>query len=182
MMDLLEFKRMLDREGVIFSLSGTISQAILINVGEMLEQELEESGTGRQIIHNIFAVMTEQMQNVMSYSRDRRENADHLLESSGLFVVGFNRDKEKYFVSSCNRMFSRDRKTIEERLNRINSMDRKQLKAYYREVRRTGRDMHQRGAGLGFIEMAKKSSAPIDYKIVDIEGDEAFFQITVYVG
>ncbi len=180
-MDLFEFKKCLDREGVILSLSGTISQAILINLGEMLEQELEESGTRRYIIHNIFAVMTEQMQNVMSYSRDRREKPGHFFESSGLFVVGYSRKKDKYFVSSCNRMRSGDRENIQERLDRINAMDRKQLKEYYREQRRSGRDMHRRGAGLGFIDMAKRSSEPIEYRITDIDGGDTFFQITVYV-
>ncbi len=181
-MDLFEFKKLLDAEGVIFSLSGTISQSILINVGEMLEKELEESGTRRNIIHNIFAVMTEQMQNVMSYSIDSRKTPDHFLESSGLFVTGYSREKEKYFVSSCNRMRPESSPMITERIDRINGMDKKQLKAYYREVRRSGRDRHDRGAGLGFIEMAKRSSEPIDYRISEISSEEAFFQITVYVG
>jgi len=181
-MDLFEFKKLLDAEGVIFSLSGTISQSILINVGEMLEKELEESGTRRNIIHNIFAVMTEQMQNVMSYSMDSRKTTDHFLESSGLFVTGYSREKGKYFVSSCNRMRSENSDMIRERLGRINSMDKQQLKTYYREVRRSGRDLHDRGAGLGFIEMAKRSSEPIEYRIRQISREESFFQITVYVG
>lgn len=180
-MDLFEFKKILDGEGVIFSLSGTISQSILINVGEMLEKELKESGVKCKIIHNIFAIMTEQMQNVMSYALDRREKAGHLFESSGLFVVGYSRAKNKYFVSSCNRMDPDVRTGIQERLDRINSMDSKELKNYYREVRRSGRDMHKRGAGLGFIEMAKRSCLPIKYNITDIDNSDAFFQITVYV-
>jgi hypothetical protein len=181
-MDLFEFKKILDREGVIFSLSGTISQSILINVGEMLEKELEESGTKRTIIHNIFAIMTEQMQNVMSYSMDRRKTTDHFVESSGLFVVGYSREREKYFVSSCNRMYSSGRSVITQHLERINSLGKKELKAYYREVRRSGRNMHDRGAGLGFIEMAKRSSEPLEYSIYDVNEEESFFQITVYVG
>ncbi len=181
-MDLFEFKKLLDSEGVIFSLSGTISQSILINVGDMLEKELEESGTRRHIIHNIFAVMTEQMQNVMSYSKDSRQTNDHFVESSGLFVVGYNRQKNKYFVSSCNKMHARDKNRIRERLEKLSTMNRQELKAHYREVRRSGRNMHDRGAGLGFIEMAKRSSEPIDYRITEINDTEAFFQITVYVG
>ncbi len=181
-MDLFEFKKILDREGVIFSLSGTISQSILINVGEMIVKALEESGTRRTIIHNIFAIMTEQMQNVMNYSIDRRRREDHFVESSGLFVVGFCKDREKYFVSSCNRMECSGQELIRKRIDKINSLDKNELKAYYREVRRSGRNMHDRGAGLGFIEMAKRSSLPIFYSITEISGKEALFQITVYVG
>ena len=181
-MDLFEFKKLLDTHGVIFSLSGTISQSILINVGEMLEKELQESGTTRNIIHNIFAVMTEQMQNVMSYSTDSRKTRERFLESSGLFVVGYSREKQKYFVSSCNRMHSENSGQLAQRLDKLNKMDKKQLKAHYREVRRSGRGKHDRGAGLGFIEMAKRSSEPLEYRIAQISPEEAFFQITVYVG
>ena len=180
-MDMYQLRKLLEKEGIIFSFSGTISQSIVSSVAETIEQELISVGTGTTIIHNIFAVLTEQMQNIMSHSQDKVKKAANIYESPGITLVGYDKHKEKYFVSSANMINSDAQPGIEKNLQNINSMDAVQLKQHYKELRRSGESMHARGAGLGFLEMARKSSEPLKYDFRELNTGQSFFEICVYI-
>ena len=53
-MNMIMFKEILDKEGVIFSFSGTISQGILSSIAETIEKELHITGVPFFLIQNIF--------------------------------------------------------------------------------------------------------------------------------
>ena len=44
-------------------------------------------------------------------------------------------------------------------------------KAFYKEVRKKEPDETSKGAGLGFIEMARKSEYPVDFDFIDADND-----------
>jgi hypothetical protein len=129
----------------------------------------------------VFAIFTEQMQNVMSYSFDNISKSNNKYESLGISVMGFSREKNKYFVGSGNFIRIEDREKLLAKLNKINSLQKEDLKNYYKELRRNGKGLHNRGAGLGFLEMAKRASEPLDFKIIETESKELFFQLFVYI-
>lgn len=180
-MDILRLKEYLEDEGVILSFSGKISQEIVTSLCETIEKELTAMQVQAKIIQNIFGILTEQMQNIMSYSRERIEKGDNRFVGFGLTVVGFDSDAEKYYVSSGNFMNVDDEVKVAAKIDKINQMDEAELKDYYRELRKSGRNKHERGAGLGFLEMKKKSSDPLQYEVKPTTDKGAFFSIKVYV-
>ena len=180
-MNMITFKEILDKEGVIFSFSGTISQNILSAIAETIEKELHSSGLSYSLIQNIFAVFTEQMQNIMSYSNERIHMGDNAFESPGICVVGYDKQVGHYYVSSANIMDPADGPELSTKLDKIIVMDKKELREYYKALRRSGKDIHGRGAGLGFLEMAKKSALPLQYAITPEDNNRAFFEIKVYI-
>ena len=179
-MKMLEFKEKLDEEGIIFSFSGTVSQPILSSIGETIESELDSVQIDANTVMKVFAVFTEQMQNIMSYSKERRVHRDNTLSSPGLCIVGLDKNG-KYYVNSANIMDVKDESKVSAKIDHINSLDKEGLKAYYKELRRSGKGSHNRGAGLGFLEMAKKSSEPLEYHITKIDSERSFFEIKVYI-
>ena len=180
-MNMIMFKEILDKEGVIFSFSGTISQNILSAIAETIEKELHSSGLSYSLIQNIFAVFTEQMQNIMSYSNERIHLGDNAFESPGICVVGYDKDIGHYYVCSANIMDPVDGPELSTKLDKITAMDKKELREYYKMLRRSGKDIHGRGAGLGFLEMAKKSALPLQYAITQLDTSRAFFEIKIYI-
>jgi hypothetical protein len=178
---MLLFKENLEREGIIFSFSGTISQNILSSIAETLEKELRSTGVSFVLIQNIFAVFTEQMQNIMSYSYEHIHLGDNALKSPGICVVGYDRAKKHFFVSSANVMHPDGELPLREKLDKMIAMDKIELREYYKILRRSGKEKHGRGAGLGFLEMAKKSSLPIEYAISHLDDKRSFFEIKVYL-
>ena len=181
MMTMFEFKNILEKEAIIFSFSGTISQPILSGIGETIQTDLDAMSMDTRVTMKIFAIFTEQMQNIMSYSKERRENQPNRHASPGICVVGFDDQKNKYYVHSANMMEDKDKAQIQKKIDYINSLDQEGVKQYYKELRRSGKDIHNRGAGLGFLEMAKRSSEPLDYYITPIDEERSFFEIKVYI-
>ena len=180
-MNLLKYKEINDDAGVIFSFSGRISQSVLSGIAETLEKEFVSNGLDYNTIHSIFAIFIEQMQNVMNYSNERVNKEGNVFESPGICIVGYDAEKGKYYVSSANMMKLSDEKKLIFVLEKINAMDNDTLRSYYKELRRSGLNSHEHGAGLGFLEMAKKSSEPFEYNITSLDSENAFFEIKVTV-
>lgn len=180
-MNMITLKELLDKEGVIFSFSGTISQNILSSIAETIEKELHATGISFSVIQNIFAVFTEQMQNIMSYSNERISMGNNAFESPGICVVGYDNSIGNYYVCSANIMSPDGESGLSAKLDKIIAMNKTELKGYYKELRRSGKQRHGRGAGLGFLEMAKKSSLPLQYTITNLDDSRSFFEIKVYI-
>ena len=178
---MFDLHNLLTQEGVIFSFSGMITQEIVCTIAETVEKELQDNGEKQKIVNDVFAILTEQMQNVMSYAKDRIEKRDNVFESAGLVLVGYSQAKQKYFVATANGMLSADKKPLVEKLEKINSLDEAGLRSFYKELRRSGQDKHGRGAGLGFLEMAKRASEPLEYSFHPIDEAHALFEIKVYI-
>jgi hypothetical protein len=117
----------------------------------------------------------------MSYSNERTHIGDEVFEDPGICVVGYDKFVEYYYVCSANMISPDDVPGLSEKLDKIIAMNKTELRQYYKELRRSGKEAHDRGAGLGFLEMAKKSSLPIQYNISKLDQNRSFFEIKVYV-
>jgi len=60
-------------------------------------------------------------------------------------------------------------------------MDKDELKIYYKERRRADREGDSKGAGIGFIEMARKSSQPLEFSFQKIDDKHSFFTIKITI-
>ena len=181
-MELLKLKEILNDSGVIFSFSGTVSQKILTSIAEAIEAEMgaiEEMEN--KTIRSIFIIFVELMQNIMSYSKDRKNPIGSVYESLGIGLIGYSNEKSKYYVASANNIFPEKEEKIKQKIDKINRLDQAGVKQLYKELRRSGLHKHDRGAGLGFLEIAKKSSEQLEYKITRLTDEQSFFEIKVYV-
>ncbi|MEA3384716.1 MAG: SiaB family protein kinase [Campylobacterota bacterium] len=180
-MDISLLRKVMDDNGIIFSFSGTISQELLMSIVETIKKELENVGTQNKIKDSIFIVAIEQMQNIMSYAKDKQEYENNKYSSSGIFVVGFDNVKAKFFVASSNKVKHEDKIKVQTKLDKINSLDTKEQRKFLRELLRSGDLTHSRGAGVGFVEMAKRSSEPLEYNFLEFNDDD-YFELKVYIG
>ena len=63
-------------------------------------------------------------------------------------------------------------------LEKINSLDRDGLKQLYKQQIKEGRLSTKGGAGLGFIDIAKKTGNPLHYSFISIDDEFSFFIIS----
>ena len=142
--------------------------------------EVEGKLNDSKALPKILAILTEQMQNIMSYAKGSIEESENTYKSEGHVWIGFDGTKQKYYVVTQNKMDIEDATPLREKLDKVNGLNEKELKTYYKELRRTGSKTHMRGAGLGFLEMAKRSSESLEYNIKQIDEDY-MFEIKVYI-
>lgn len=178
-----EFYEELRREGVIFCFSGPTSQSVVEGIGQALKRKMELDDAGMGAIQRVFSLFVEQMQNIVNYSAEQTPPRSPELPGQteaeplkhGVIVIG--RDKGKFYVICGNKVGRDQSERMLERIKYLKRLDRQALKAHYREARRALPPEDSRGAGLGFIEMFRRASEPIECNVATLDDETAFFSI-----
>ena len=173
-------KQFMDKEGVILSINGQMSQSILVEVGGTLKKRLEEEGAETKVSRKVFSIFIEQMQNILRYS-DARVARDNDEEDSSLGILLVGSQDGHYYVKCGNLIKKQKEVTLTQQMEKIRAMDASALKAYYKEVRRSGPPPDSKGAGLGVIDMARMASRPIEYGFDTVDAEFSFFSISVFI-
>lgn len=177
-MTIRELELQLTSRDIIFAFSGSVSYAMLSNVSGAVKEELEKNEGSNKELYNVYYIFVELLQNIMNYSSKR---IDDQHKGSGTCFVTQDKKTKKYSVCSGNMIDSSDIEMIKKKLDKINSLNPQELRAYFREVRKDGRDVHEKGAGLGFIEIARKADGKLKYDITPIDENSAYFEIHVNI-
>ncbi|MBF0501166.1 MAG: hypothetical protein HQM09_13590 [Candidatus Riflebacteria bacterium] len=181
MIKLLDLKKDLDEKGVFLYFNGQISQELLVQLGDTLKQKLKTEEVKSQTSMKVFSMFVEQMQNIIRYSVSGGTNVppDLAEQQVGVLSVGF--DGSNYFVASGNKVDTVEVARIREKLEKIRSMDKDQLRAYYKEMRKKEIPEDSKGAGLGFIEMARNASKPLEFEFSELSERESFFTLVTLI-
>jgi len=178
--EIRSFYHQLQNQGIIFSFSGPISQSLLEGIGQTLKQKMSLEETSTNVIRKVFSIFVELMQNIINYSAQRvtSQEADHEI-SYGVLIVG--KEEDQFYIISGNYIQEDQEAALQEKLAKIKSMDKEELKQYYKQQRRLQADEASKGAGLGFIEMARKATQPIEYDIARMENGYSFFVVKAVI-
>ena len=128
---------------------GVLTQGIIAHSMEVIESKI----TNMALMGKVSTVIIELTQNMMHYGKLEDINSTSLI-LEGLFEV--TKDSQNiYYVRTKNIVSIEDRAKIEVTLNEIASLDENGIKKRYRELRRSGKNSHEKGGGIGFYEVAK---------------------------
>jgi len=178
-MEVLNYDHFIDDNEIVFmTYVGFITQTLLTGMVESLEHEKEFSDIPSNCAHNIFTVFIEMTQNIIKYAKSEVKK-ESSYKSNGLIVVGKYVNKN-YFVHSQNVVFEGDIETISKRIDEINKLSSDEIRKKYRELRRNGRHLHDKGAGIGFYEIAKRA-VNIEYKFTKLNDDKYYFYLTAEI-
>lgn len=172
-MNFNEIQTIAEKDGIVFlAYDGFLSQALIAGMTEALEKKALENNLDIGISSNIFTIFIELSQNMMNYSKEKSETSTEF-KSQGLIIVGCD-ELGNYFVHSQNIISSEDREKIEPKLLEIQSLDKEGIKLRYKELRRSGKNTHGKGGGIGFYEIAKRCDV-IEYHFIPINESKFYF-------
>lgn len=161
------FRETADENGVIFYYTGAFSQNVVAAIGDTLKQRMENvavSGTARR---KVFSTFIEMAQNILHYADDVVDMPGSPPHKAGALAVG--RNGERFFVVCGNPVRPEDISRLHEKLEPLRRMSLDEIKAAYREQLRNDDhdqdDALSKGAGLGFLTMAREATEPIEYDI-----------------
>jgi len=173
MISINNLENILEEDNIIFlTYGGTFTQSLIVGMTGVLEKEVEEAELSMKISNNIFVVFIELAQNIMNYSK----KAHNVLNPKALIYVG--KIEENYFVCSQNIVSQEDKERMEPRLQEIQNASLEEIKKLYKETRRSGKESHEKGGGLGFLEIAKKVQK-FEYHFEDLTDGKFYYKICV---
>lgn len=179
--EMLALREMLAQKGTVISYSGFITEEILTSIAKALRKKLELDGQDKFKSRRIFSVFVELFQNVIRYSAEsqiKQDVEDPVDLRYGLLSIG--EQDNVHFVCCCNLVNREDVSRLNETLARIKSMKREELKELYKETLRGETPQYSKGAGVGFIEIARQAPFGFDFGFVDVDNDYAFFCLKAY--
>lgn len=179
---MLRFRKMLEDEGVILCYSGIVTEGVLLSVANSLKDKLAIEKADKNTSRTLFSIFVEQVQNVIRYSVERTEGdvQDRSLDLAyGLVTVG--KAQGRYFVCCGNLVEKKDVERLETDLCRIRAMDKEGLKTLYKQVLKGEIPEHSKGAGVGFIDIARKCSGDFEFDFLAFNAHHAFFALKAYV-
>ncbi len=116
----------------------------------------------------VYFVMVESLQNIT------RHQDIHQAEENHAFFVVQNKNG-LYELSSGNVIEKPQMNELKKRIDKINSLSANDLKEYYRDVLNNTGMSEKGGAGLGLIEMARRSGNKLSYDFENINDKLSYF-------
>ena len=179
-MNMNNIKDLVQKDGIVFlAYGGFLSQTLIACMTESLVKEAEDSELTMNDSTNIFTIFIELAQNMMNYSKSHG-NQTLKNRSEGLILVGKCEDHKTYYVLSQNIVTLEDKEKIMPKLSEIVEMSQENIKQRHRELRKSGRDTHQKGGGIGFYEIAKRSDK-ISFEFEQIDQNRYYFRLKAFI-
>ncbi|MBA4239315.1 MAG: hypothetical protein C0448_01215 [Sphingobacteriaceae bacterium] len=168
------YKIMFDNK-IILIYQGVFDQEMIKSVISMTEKKLIQDNTDENLRKKLFNIMVEGLQNICKHQLDidSTENNPFLIISS---------DVDSFDVVTGNLIANDKIGIVKEKIDYVNSLNKDELKEYYKKARLNSVISSVGGAGLGFIDMVRKSGNPLEYKFYDLGTDFSFFIQKTKVG
>ncbi len=151
------------------------TKSILAMAERNLDSAAEESSTKRKV----FNVMVEALQNIVKHSSEQGLKAGSLISKSAIFMI--SKTDSHYCVMTGNPIPKVHRQGLTEVLELLNSKDKEGLKEMYKEIIKNSQISDKGGAGLGFVDMARKSGEKLEFTFPEMNEEYDFFCLKVNV-
>lgn len=179
--EMYEFRNTVRDQGMIFCYSGYVTEPVLTGIGEALKQKLVLEDADRKTIRNVFAIFVEEMQNIIRYSAEREPVSETEDENTLRYgVLNIGTADGKFYVSCGNMILRQDVERLNTRLAHLQELGEDGIKKLYKEKLRAPTEATSKGAGIGFIEIARRSSETIDFDFTDIDEYHSFFCLKAF--
>jgi len=165
-----DLHRSLSDHHLILAYEGEFTQEITKSILAMVERNMDSTGEDSAIKRKVFNVMVESLQNIVKHANDHGENSH-----SAVFMVG--KQQEQYTIISGNSINNSEIDIVKDKIDKVNVLDKDGLKAYYKEIIKNTKISEKGGAGLGFVDMARKSGQPLAYDFQDLGTGQSFFAL-----
>lgn len=160
----------LENDDLSFIYLGKFDNTILGFATEILKGHMTQALDTEGKKNKLSFLMIESFQNILRYGLlGRQEN-----ETSGeIFVV--RKVFGSYYITTGNFVENDKIDNTREKLERVNSLNAEDLKKLFLQTLQNKKLSQQGGAGLGFMEMVRKTKEKLEFDFVKIDENRSFF-------
>ena len=143
---------------------GEFSHEVMKMFTSMAERDMDKSNEDKSVKRKVFHVMVECLQNMTKHSDDVDRNDG---VGNGLFIVG---KKDGYWsVITANKILTEKIEGLKASIDKINGLNKEDLNTLYKKQIREGSLSEKGGAGLGLIDIARKTGRQLEYQFLPLE-------------
>jgi len=162
--------QMMIKDHLNYAYRGIFTQKITDSLINFIQGLLKVTGGSRKIKKRVFYVMIECIQNV---TRHQEISDKAQLRTDGIFL--FQSEAGMYNISMGNSIDNKHIDLLKEKLEKVNQLSKEELKEYYKKVLKNTVISKKGGAGLGLIEIVRKSGNQLGFKFKKLDDNFSFF-------
>lgn len=170
-----DFYVKMKKNNIHLAYEGEITHQITKAFTSLAENNMTLDNDPNSVQKKVFHVMVECLQNISKHA-EPRVDIESAKDGRGIFLV--SKDDNEYNITTGNVIKSEKVQGLRKMLENINNLDPKGLKQLYKQQMREGRLSPKGGAGLGFIDIARKTGEKLVYSFLEIDEESSFFVLT----
>jgi hypothetical protein len=155
------------KERLMFVYRGVVTNDNSIPLLMLLEKEMENAEFGFLGRKRLFMFVLESLQNVSKHSAQ--------ILHADMSLVVYSKTGTGYTVTTGNVLPTASIRDLKSKLDEINHLNADEIRNVYRQMLSSAELSSKGGAGLGLIEMAKKTGNKLDYDFVTLDEEFSYF-------
>lgn len=157
-----QFYKILQKENLCFIYQGDFSDGITDKIISLSEHSIHSSNQVMlKMKSKISFLIVECFQNIVRHGGGTPNDINRTLTLPSLFSARSTNDS--VYITSANLVENKQIPLLKEKLENLNKLDKEAMKAMYMEILSNNQMSGKGGAGLGLVEMARKSGNPLEY-------------------
>ena len=181
-MDYLRLYKNIYDSNIMLMYKGELTFDLVSSVIESLENRIAEIELDKKVIRKFYSAATECIQNLYHHMEEVKADNETIASydsKSGLLLVTA---RDKYFsILTGNFIPNYKIDSLKDRLDKINSLEKDELRALYKEILNNGEFSDKGTAGLGFVEIARKTGQKLSYKFQPVNDEYSYFTLQIRI-
>ena len=166
----------MSKNKLLYIYRGHFTPEITDNIISIAQQTIEVSPESPQVRKRIITILVECLQNILRHQLPAK--TQELLPAAERLGTLVMQKKDSVFqITSGNMVETAFVPALQQLLEKINSFSKEELKQQYVEALNNSIANDRGGAGLGLIDIARKSNTGLSYKFQPIDSKYTFFSL-----
>jgi hypothetical protein len=170
------FHKLMDENDIMLVYCGDFSQELNKTLLSFTERKFKTENVEDNTRRKIFNIMVEVPQNI---SKNKVDAGENIPDFEAIFMLGTNNND--YILISSNLIRNEKIAPLRDRIEQVNSLDKEGLKNLYKEVRLNASFSDKAGAGIGIIDIARKSENKLEYSFVEMNNEYSVFSFLIRI-
>jgi len=181
MFDVYQFYESMEKNDIMLLFKGNISPDLVTSILQISENRLETLDEAPKVKKKVFNILVECLQNVYHHMDKNKAEQALLEENANSAILMMGKAEDGYFIVTGNHILTEKAIKLGEKLEELNLLSREELKQAYQDVLANEGFSEKGGAGLGFIDILRKSGEKLEFAFRDIDDKFSFFSLKVKI-
>lgn len=173
----------MEQENILLSFKGVVTSDLMTSILQIMESKMNYLEESPRMKKKVFNVLVECLQNLYHHIEENElgliEESEAMNSRSAVFLIA--KEEDIFHIRTGNYVDKNSAEALTLKLEKINGMDKDALKVHYQEVLNMGNISEKGTAGLGLIDIARKSGNKLEYEMIPVNETNQFFCLNVRV-
>ena len=178
MSEIVDFYQGMKDKNVLLAYKGNVSNELMGAFFKLAEDKLSSHEPKTAMKKKVFNILVEILQNIFHHMSEINDGED---EDLNVVAVMLLKAELGYDILTGNHVLNTRIAELQERIDEINSMSSDELRDKYRQKLDKGRFSQKGGAGLGLMDIVRKSGGKLYYDFKKLDDKYSFFTLKVSI-